>query len=259
MTRHNSAEANAIFKCLMLLPHDSYLKLDLTLDQTRYWFANKSIMLGIALCWHCLHTGEEADLSFYPDDYHRQKVWLCTLYWQRHWEMIIACFPKLREIAGWLKLEFPFSAPVELFAYILAQEANGDFALCLQPYVECPSNKTEDILRHTAKNLSLSESELNQQYNTSAGRRKLEMMEKKTDAWLQQRGEPSFWVRFTSLFCQILGQSSKDAFIKSTVAGYNQAVADLAKLDAKKLHTAPSPCWRNGVKTWGKRGGSYSS
>lgn len=256
MTRHYSAEAKAIFKCLMLLPHHSYLELDLTLDQVRYWLGNKSIMLGVAWCWQSLHTGEEVDLSLFPDDYHRQKIWLCTLYWQRHWEMIIACFPKLRQIAGWLKLEFPFSAPVELFVYILGQEINADFAICLQPYVEISSPKAEKMLRHIAKNPSLSE--LGQQYDTPVGRKKLEQMDKEAGAWLRQAGESSFWTRFTLLFSQILGQSSDDAFIKSTVAGYNQALADLAKLDAKKRHTTPSTCWHNGVKKRGKQGGGYS-
>ncbi|MEG5067274.1 hypothetical protein QUB33_27105 [Microcoleus sp. B3-A4] len=213
-------------------------------------------MLGIALCWHCLHTGEEADLSFYPDDYHRQKVWLCTLYWQRHWEMIIACFPKLREIAGWLKLEFPFSAPVELFAYILAQEANADFAVCLQPYAEVSSPKIEKILRHTAKNPSFAE--VSKQYNTRAGKQKLEQMDKDLDSWLRQTGESNFWVRFSLLFSFILGQTSKDAFIESTVAAFRQSIADIAKLDAKKWHTTPSTCWHNGIKKRGNSDGTYS-
>jgi len=256
MPHYDSAKAKAIFKCLMLLPHDSYLKLDLTLDQTRYWFGNKVMTMGIAFCWKALHTGEEADLSCLPDEYHRQKVWLCTLYWQRHWEMIIACFPRLKEIAGWLNVPFPFAAPVELFAYILAQEVNGDFAVCLQPYVEISSPKTEKILRHTAKNLSFVE--LSGQYNTPAGRKKLEQMDKDLDAWLRQTGESNFWVRFSLLFSFILAQTSKDAFIESTVAAYRQAVADIAKLDAIKRHSTPSICWHNGVKKRGNKNGIYS-
>jgi len=256
MPHYNSAEANAIFKCLTLLPHDSYLELDLTLDQTRHWFGNKVMTMGIALCWKALHTtGEGADLSGLPD-YHREKIWLCTLFWQRYWEMIVACFPRLREIAGWLNIPFPFAVPVELFAYILAQEINGDFAVCLQPYAEVSSPKTEKIMRHAAKNLPLAE--LSKQHNTPAGRKKLEQMDKDLDAWLRQRGETDFWVRFCLLFSFILEQASKDSFIKSTVRGFQEAVADIAKLDATKLHTTPSPCWHNGIKKRGNKDGIYS-
>jgi hypothetical protein len=255
MPHHNSAEANAIFKCLMLLPHDSYRELDLTLDQRRWWFGNKVMTLGMALCWRALHTEEEVDLSCLPDEYHRQKVWLCTLYWQRHWEMIIACFPKLRQIAGWLNIPFPFAAPVELFTYILAQQVNGDFAVCLQRYAELSSPKAEKILKHTAKNLSFAE--LSKQYSTPAGRKKLEQMDKNLDAWLRQTGESNFWVRFSLLFSFILAQTSKNAFIESTVAAFRQAVADIAKLDATKRHTAPSITWHKGVKKYGKQGGAY--
>lgn len=256
MTRHNSAEAKAILECLLLLPHHAYLELDLTIDQVCWWLGNKRIMLGVARCWHNLHTGEDADLSFLPDDYHRQKVWLCTLYWQRLWEMIIACFPKLRQIAGWLNLEFPFSVPVELFAYVLGEEANADFAVCLQPYVEISSPKAEKLFKHIAKNLSFSE--LDQMYSTPAGQKKLEQIDKEADVWLRQAGGLSFWIRFTLLFSQILGQSSGEAFISSTVVGHNQALANLAKLDAKKRHTAPSICWHNGIKKRGNRSGVYS-
>lgn len=50
--------------------------------------------------------------------------------------MTIACFPTCECIAGLLNISFPFTAPVELFGHILVDSANGDFEMCLQPYLE---------------------------------------------------------------------------------------------------------------------------
>lgn len=251
-------EARAICRILENLPTGSYLELSLTRDQFRYWCGNKLIMLEVAEHWKALHTGSTEHLSSASsDDYRTQKIWLVTVMWQRLWEMTIACFPACRCIAEFLDISFPFSAPVELFAQILAESANGNFEMCLQPYLELSSPKAEKHLRWLAKNPSFDE--LKQQWDTKAGKQKLEQMNKEARAFVRQSGGSDFWFNLVSLTGLILScHKQSNVFVKSSVEAYNQAVANLAKLDAKRYHTAPSPCWHKGVKKWGKRGGGYS-
>jgi hypothetical protein len=250
------AEAKAICRILVNLPAEAYLELGLTLDQLRYWLGHKSIMLDIAENWKALHTGETKDLSP-SDDYHKQKLWLVTVMWQRLWEMTIACFPAYKSIAEFLDVDFPFTAPVQLFGHIVAEEANANFEVCLQPYVEISSSKAEKHLKWLAKNPSFEG--LKQEWDTKTGRQKLERMQKESKAFLRQTGGANFWLNFVSLSGMVLSRYSRSgAFVKSSVEAYNQSIATLAKLDAKYHHTAPSTCWHNGVKKQGSRGGGYS-
>ena len=252
------AEARSICRILENLPLESYLALDLTRDQFRYWCDNKLIMLEVAQHWKALHTGNTEHLSSASsNDYRAQKIWLVTVMWQRLWEMTIACFPACKCVAELLDISFPFSAPVELFAQILTESANGNFKMCLQPYLEIPLHKAEEHLRWLAKNPSFDE--LKQQWDTKPGKQKLERMNKEARAFVRQSGGSDFWFNLVSLTGLALSRSKHSTvFAKSSVEAYNQAVANLAKLDAKRYHTAPSPCWHKGVKKWGKRGGSYS-
>jgi len=252
------AEARAICRILENLPLESYLELNLTRDQFRYWCGNKLIMLEVAEHWKALHTGNtEHFSSASSDDYRTQKIWLVTVMWQRLWEMTIACFPACKCVAELLDISFPFSAPVELFAQILAEAANGNFEMCLQPYLELSSPKAEKHLRWLAKNPSFEE--LKQQWDTKTGKQKLEQMNKEARAFVRQSGGSDFWFNLVSLTGLVLSRHKRsNAFLKSSVEGYNQAMANLAKLDAKQHHTGPSTCWHNGVKKRGKRGGSYS-
>ena len=250
------AEARAISRILESLPTESYLELALTRDQFSYWCGNKLIMLDVADHWRALHTGNTEHLHS-SNDYRTQKIWLVTVMWQRLWEMTIACFPACECIAELLNISFPFNAPVELFAQILAESANGDFEICLQPYVEISSPKAEKDLRWLAKNPSFDE--LKQQYDTKPGKKKLERMSKEARAFLHQSGGASFWLNVISLTGLVLSRHRQSSlFIKSSVEAYNQAMANLAKLDAKQHHTAPSTCWHNGVKKWGNKDGTYS-
>jgi hypothetical protein len=215
-------------------------------------------MLEVAEHWKALHTGNTEHLSSASsNDYRTQKIWLVTLMWQRLWEMTIACFPACKCVAELVDISFPFSAPVELFAYILAESANGDFEMCRQPYLEISSPKTEKHLRWLAKNPSFEE--LKQQWDTKPGRKKLERMNKEAKAFLHQSGEINFWLNLVSLTGLVLSRSKHStAFVKSSVEAYNQAVANLAKLDAKRYHTGPSTCWHKGVKKRGNKDGTYS-
>jgi len=252
------AEARAICKILEKLPTDSYLELSLTRDQFRYWCGNKLIMLEVAEHWKALHTGNTEHLSSASsDDYRAQKIWLVTVMWQRLWEMTIACFPACKYVAELLDISFPFSAPVELFIQILAESANGNFEICLQPYLEISSPKAEKHLRWLAKNPSFEE--LKQQWDTKAGKQKLERLNKEAKAFLHQSGGTDFWFNLVSLTGLLLNcHKQSNVFVKSSVEAYNQSIANLAKLDAKQHHTGSSTCWHNGVKKQGKRGGSYS-
>ena len=212
--------------------------------------------LGIGEYWKVLHTGEEsALLASLPDGYPKQKMWLCTLLWQRFWEMIIVCFPSLKQIAEFLDIPFPFAAPVELFACCLAESVNGDFAMCLQPYIEISSPKMEKMYKSLARNQSLAE--LNQEWNTPVGCKKIERDDKAAGAFLRQSGCPNSWFMFALMFGFALEQHSKSAFIESAVKGYRQALADLAQLDAKQRHKTPSICWHNGIKKQGNKDGTY--
>ncbi|MEG4508516.1 hypothetical protein QUA86_34375 [Microcoleus sp. F6_B6] len=250
------AEARAICKILANLPSEAYLELGLTLDQLRYWLSHKSIMLDVAEHWKALHTGETQHLSP-SNDYRKQKLWLVTVMWQRLWEMTIACFPAYKSIAEFLDIEFPFTAPVQLFAHILAEEANADFEICLQPYARISSSEAEKHLRWLAKNPSFEG--LKKEWDTKPGRQKLERMQKESEAFLRQTGGANFWLNFVSLSGMVLSRYSRsNAFIKSSVEAYNQLIATLAKLDAKQYHTARSTVWHNGVKKKGQKGGSYS-
>jgi hypothetical protein len=215
-------------------------------------------MLEVAEHWKALHTGNTEHLSSASsDDYRTQKIWLVTVMWQRLWEMTIACFPACKCVAELLDISFPFSAPVELFAQILAESANGSFEMCLQPYLELSSPKAEKHLRWLAKNPSFEE--LKQQWDTKAGKQKLEQMNKEARAFVRQSGGADFWFNLVSLTGLVLSRHKQsNIFVKSSVEAYNQAVANLAKLDAKRYHTAPSPCWHKGVKKWGKPDGTYS-
>ena len=251
------AEARAICRILENLPLESYLELSLTRDQFRYWCSHKLIMLEVAEHWKALHTGNTEDLSSASsDDYHTQKIWLITVMWQRLWEMTIACFPACKCVAEFLGVSFPFSAPVELFTHILAESANGNFEVCLQPYLEISSPKAEKHLRWLAKNPSFEE--LKQQWNTKPGKQKLERMQKEATTFLRQSGGVNFWFNLVSLTGLVLScRKQSNAFVKSSVEAYNQSIANLAKLDAKQHHTGPSTCWHNGVKKRGNKDGTY--
>jgi hypothetical protein len=84
-------------------------------------------------------------------------------------------------------------------------------------------------------------------------------MNKEAKAFLRQSGGSNFWFNLVSLTGLVLSRHKQsNAFVKSSVEAYNQSIANLAKLDAKRYHTAPSPCWHKGVKKWGKRRGGYS-
>ena len=252
------AEARDICKILENLPTESYLELSLTRDQFHYWRSNKLIMLEVAEHWKALHTGNTEHLSSASsDDYRTQKIWLVTVMWQRLWEMTIACFPACKCVAELLDISFPFNAPVELFAHILAESANGNFEVCLQPYLEISSPKAEKHLRWLAKNPSFDE--LKQQWDTKAGKQKLERMNKEARAFMRQSGGADFWFNLVSLTGLVLTcRKQSNAFVKSSVEAYNQSIANLAKLDAKQHHTGPSTCWHKGVKKRGNKDGTYS-
>ncbi|MEG3959622.1 hypothetical protein [Microcoleus sp. herbarium2] len=258
MFPYSPTETRVICKILASLPAESYLELDLTRDQFRYWCGNKSIMLEVAEHWRALHTGDTEPLSSASsNDYRTQKIWLVTVMWQRLWEMTIACFPGCECIAELLNISFLFRTPLELFAHILVESANGEFEICLQPYVEISSPKAEKDLKWLAKNPSFEE--LKQQWDTKPGKKKLERMQKETEAFLRQSGGANFWLNFVLLTGLVLSQyKQSNAFVKSSVEAYNQSIANLAKLDAKRYHTAPSPCWHNGVKKRGNKDGTYS-
>lgn len=252
------AEARAICKILANLPAESYLELGLTRDQFRYWCSNKLIMLDVAEHWRALHTGDTEHLSSASsNDYRTQKIWLVTVMWQRLWEMTIACFPACECIAELLNISFPFSTPVELFTHILAAEANANFELCLQPYLELSSGKAEKHLRWLVKNQSFED--LKQQWDTKAGKQKLERMNKEAKTFLHQSGGSNFWLNVVCLTGLVLSRHKQSSvFIKSSVEAYNQSIANLAKLDAKQHHIARSTCWHKGVKKWGNKDGTYS-
>lgn len=256
MRQHTPAEIRAILYCFANLPASSYLELDLTFDQACHLLGQKGITLGIGEYWKVLHTGEEsALLASLPDGYPKQKMWLCTLLWQRFWEMIIVCFPSLKQIAEYLDIPFPFAAPVELFACCLAESVNGDFSVCLQSYVEVSSPKLKKMFKNLARNQSFAE--LDREYSTPAGRKKIEREYKSAGATLRQSGACTSWFEFTLFFSFVLGRNSKSAFIESAVNGYLKALAELSELDAKQRHKSPSICWHKGVKKAGKRGGLY--
>lgn len=249
-------DTKVISRILESLPLESYLELALTRDQFSYWCGNKLIMLDVADHWRALHTGNTGHLHS-SNDYYTQKIWLVTVMWQRLWEMTIACFPACECLAELLNIPFPFDAPVELFAQILAESVNGDFEICLQPYIEISSGKAEEDLRWLAKNPSFDE--LKQQYDTKPGKKKLERMNKEVRAFLRQSGGDNFWLNIVSLTGLALSRHRQSSlFIKSSVEAYNQSIATLAKLDAKQRHTAPSTCWHNGVKKRGNKDGTYS-
>jgi hypothetical protein len=258
MFPYSPAEANAICKILINLPAESYLELALTRDQFRHWCSQRLIMLEVAENWKALHTGETEHLSSVSsNDYRTQKVWLVTVMWQRLWEMTIACFPTCECIAELLNISFPFNAPVELFAHILVDSANGDFEMCLQPYLEISSPKAEKHLRWLAKEPSFED--VSQQWDTKAGKQKLERMFKEAQAFLRQSGDFSSWFYLLLLTGAVVSRwKHGTVFAKSSVEAYHQARANLAKLDAKHYHTAPSTCWHNGVKKQGNKNGIYS-
>lgn len=262
MLPYTENQVKAILTRLQKLPDEKYLELDLTIDQLRCWFNNKQAMAGVAECWKILHTGDpkqqevEYAATLPPSDYQRHKVWLCTLHWERLWEMIIACFPRFKQIAERLKISFPFSTPLEMFTQILSEEVNSDFEVCLQPYVELSSKKAKKCLQWLSKNRS--PEELQKEWETPAGRQKLEQMEKEGKAFLRQSGKPNFWLSFTMLIALILKETVRDPFIASTVKGYWQAIADVAELDAKQRRETPSVAWHKGVKKQGHPDGTYS-
>jgi hypothetical protein len=258
MLPYPPAEARAICRILESLPAEAYLKLSLTRDQFDCWHDQKSIMLGVAERWKALHTGNTEHLSSVSsDNCDKERLWLVTVMWQRLWEMIIACFPAYKCIAEFLGIPFPFTAPVQLFAHILAEEVNANFEVCLQPYIELSSGKAEEIAKWRAKNLSLEE--IQRERDTKPGKQRLERIEKKAEAFLRQSGGANFWFSFVLLCGTVLGHYARsNTFIKSSVEAYDRSMAILAELDAKHYHTAPSPCWHNGVKKWGKPDGTYS-
>lgn len=262
MSPYTENQVKAILTRLQKLPDEKYLELELTIDQLREWFKNRHAMAGVAECWKILHTGDtkqqevEYSASLPADDYVKQKIWLCTLHWERLWEMTIACFSRFQQIAEGLKIPFPFSTPLEMFTHILSEEVNSDFEVCLQPYVEISSPKAKKCLKWLSKNRSTEE--LRQELSTPAGLQKMEQMQKEGKIFLKQSGRFNYWLNFTVLIASDLKETSRDHFVTSTVNGYWQAVADIAKLDAKQRREAPSTCWHNGVKKWGKPGGGYS-
>ena len=256
MFSYTPADTKVISRILSNLPTEAYLELDLTRSQFSYWVNHRLVMLDVADYWRALHTGDTGHLHS-SNDYYTQKIWLVTVMWQRLWEMTIACFPACEHLAEFLDISFPFDAPVELFAQILSESANGDFEICLQPYVEISSPKLEKDLRWLAKNSSFDE--LKQQYDTKPGKKKIERMSKDAKAFLHQSGGDNFWLSIISLTGLILSRHKQSSpFIKSSVEAYNQSIATLAKLDAKQRHTAPSTCWHNGVKKRGNKDGTYS-
>lgn len=262
MSPYTENQVKTILARLQKLPDEKYLELELTIDQLGEWFKNRHAMAGVAECWKILHTGDtkqqeaKYSASLTVNDYQRQKIWLCTLHWERLWEMIIACFPRFQQIAEGLKLPFVFSTPLEMFTHILSEEVNSDFEVCLQPYVEISSPKARKCLQWLSKNLSTEE--LRQELNNPAERQKMEQMQKEGKIFLKQSGRFNFWLAFTLLIALDLKGNSRDPFVTSTVNGYWQAVTDIAKLDAKQRRDAPSPCWHKGVKKWGNKDGTYS-
>lgn len=228
------------------LPDEHLYKLSKTQEQVRFWLASRYFQNLVSCCWHARFTGEDDPLKpllssgeLNQDIYDR--VWLVVDFYEQLWGLVQLVTPYVQSELSETKWKFLAESAYKLFARLIWNEVNSDFAVCLKPYHEFSARKYEKAYRLAAKRV----------------KEGLNLLEEKKLHGLLNQERSDLLLQVVIAVAYQRATKSRLA-LKSKLEMFHLSISKLYEKEATISRKIGSFAWRNGRLSKGSRyGGTY--
>lgn len=230
---------------LKQLPDKRYLMLVDTWEQLAYWMMHRSFNLQVSQCWKAMHDGSDDPIRLLVEageinwgTYNH--VWLTVFFYERLWELLNLAFFYVSPEINRLGLFQPKSASL-LFHWIVFDDVNTHFAVCLEPYSQVSRNELAKNYRLISK---IIKGEATPSEQTKAEK-------------LSSRNEAELLMGIILKICHIKATKRRPA-LKAALQGFYQALNDLNRHSVTLAKTEGCYAWIKGQRVWANRCVRYS-
>lgn len=203
-----------------------------TEDQAYYYLGYRRRFYWTAKCWASRNTFQNDPLRpllnakwISRNEYNI--IWSSQSMFERLWALCQLTEPFVREVFEQAEIEYPFPDAISLFAQVVEEMVDAEFALCLEPYTEFSRTKREKSLRLQAK--------------ACAGAL-LTKAQKKIVA--QNRGGQTLLIDFVLRVAR--RAAKKELIIRHTLEDYRTSCSRLLKCLATEVHNLGGYKWVDG-------------
>lgn len=227
------------------LPSDGLLIWDAkTPDQQAEWRRQRHFYSLLSQCWMARCTGGDDPLLQLKDkkgklQFLYSQCWLTIDIYEQLWGLVQLSEGYVREKFTELGLKYPFESALDLFLYILLEQANENYSICLRPYVELSARKIAEGARLLAK------------------ADKLNPIQMKKAKALSDYAPDHKWLTFLLVISTTKANNRRKA-LKSKLEQYNQTVSKYLEAEAAFVRECTGIAWNNGEILLSKRGGNYT-
>lgn len=249
--REYREEERAITECLLSLPSERLKVLCKTVAQIQCWTVNRAFQVWVAACWHARFKGKEDPIRDLLESETLNKItydrcWRTVDYYEQFWGLIQLAFRDIQLEFEKMGEKLPFKTSRALFEYIISDEVNANFSVCLEPYREVSGRKYEKAYRLVAQHLKRSK-----QFTPDE--------KKEASAVLLNHSGPNLWMTVVIIICNRKA-TGKNRALKSKLKMFDLAQAQLCLLEATIRREAGSFAWKDGEQLRGSRyGGTYET
>jgi hypothetical protein len=230
---------------LTTLPSDGLFIFDAkTQAQQMEWHRHRGIHHILSQCWTARFTGGDDPLAKYQGKkgepgFFYDRCWLTIDIYEQVWGLVQLSEGYIREKFTELKSEYPFESALDLFLYILLEQANENYSICLRPYVEISARKIAEGARLLSKADNLNPIQM-----------------KKAKA-LSSYAPDHKWLTFLLVISTVKATNKRKA-LKSKLEQYNRTVSKYLEAEATFARECSGFAWNNGEILASKRGGNYT-
>lgn len=146
MRKQIETERRVIPDYIAGVPSIQWLRHFTTQEQFDEWYQLKLIFSFVSLAWEARHTGQNDPIEPFvkhkiikPN--YRDTIWLMVDVYEQLWGLVQLSYSYVKAELKKQKIENPFDSAAELFAYLVAEEANAPLNNCLRPYYESSKSK----------------------------------------------------------------------------------------------------------------------
>lgn len=157
-SKHYSYIEQLIAKKIANLPKDELMALARNEDQIKVWLLQRNFYLLVAQCWHAKYSGQDdpiecllAEKKISQLDYDR--IWLCFDWYDSLWGLIQRLDPIFKSLLENQGAESFYSSALELFLSVVSAQANEEYSMQLEGYLELSSRKIAKGGKLAAKSL----------------------------------------------------------------------------------------------------------
>jgi hypothetical protein len=230
----NKALAKRLTKSLSELPSDELKEMAQTEDLIKQWYRLRDFNNLIAVHWFSKFTLQPDPVrQLFQDGKIDRCLYRLVLAMTnchiRLWELTESVAEYIQEVCAFNGLDYPFESPADLFLEILKTQADNQFCLSLNPYMEVSPGKLEKASKALAKGFTKNLSP--HEFSNLKG-------------WMAHFRfvSTNHWLGFVLCISQVLAKNNVDA-VGDLLQALKEAHYRLAKINGTALSKRGSPTW----------------